>query len=68
MKLVDLKKELSKLDVPKEVTLDKHTHIKDTKKFIEIGISFLENNPGVKTYLPYYNRLWNLYNILINKK
>ena len=66
MKLAELKKELSKLDIPKEVQLDKHTHITDTKKFIESNIEFLENNPGVKGYLPYYNRLLKLYNIIKN--
>ena len=40
-----------------EYDLDRITHVKDSKKFIQGHFDVLRSNPGKSTFLPYWNRL-----------
>ena len=68
MTLQELESEFSKIDLPKfdNTLLDKCTVILDAKKFIDTSISTLKNNSKNRTYIAYYNRLLNFYNIIKN--
>lgn len=50
-----------------EVKINKSEKITDLKKFVEVNISYLENNTGNKRFLPYYNRLLFVYKELSKK-
>lgn len=45
----------------KEFRLDAATVIKDPQKFVAGSISFLKNNSGNPTFVPYYQRLHKYY-------
>lgn len=49
-----------------EIKLCDGNYIKCVKSFVNSHISVLKANSGKKTYLPYYERLLMLYNILNN--
>ena len=63
MHISELKIKLKNIKI-KEVQLDSATFITDVPKFIDTHISFLERNSGNKKFLPYYNRLLKLLDLL----
>ena len=60
--LSEIKEYLEKYEVPTQLQLNESTFIKDTNKFIETHISYLESNKGQKCFRPYYDRLLMFYN------
>lgn len=63
-----LKKFFNKLVHPEPLTLDSCTTILDVKKFTDSHLAVLDSNTGNKTFMPYYERLVKLYNLLNPKK
>jgi hypothetical protein len=64
MKLREIQENLNGLDIPKQVQLNKHTLIHDTKLFIESHISYVVNYKDTRNiYMPYYSRLIELLNL-----
>ncbi len=63
MHISELKIKLQSISI-KQIHLDKATFITDVPKFIDSHISFLERNSGNKKFLPYYNRLLKLLDLL----
>ena len=63
MQLQELKEHLAKINI-QEFQLDEATFITDVPKFIDSHISVLERNSGNKKFLPYYNRLLKLLDLL----
>lgn len=47
-----------------EIRLNGWTYINDIKKFVSSHLDALKGNTGNRTYLPYYNRLVELYRLL----
>ena len=43
------------------IELNECTKITDLKTFLDSHISILKNNPGNKTYMPYFKRLYKVY-------
>jgi hypothetical protein len=64
MNLEVLKDKLSKCDLPKSIQLDDCTHIADVELMISSHIATLERNAGNITFMPYYERLVRLFEIL----
>lgn len=64
MKLSELYAALKQLELPKEIQLSAHEKIIDVPKFIEHHYTILISNPKNKRFLPYYERLLKLYNLL----
>lgn len=64
MKLHEIQEKLNSLNIPKQVQLNKHTLILDTKLFIESHIQYVityKDNKNI--YMPYYSRLIELLNL-----
>jgi hypothetical protein len=61
MTLEQLKQHFETATIPGEIVICGHIHIKDTAKFIKGHVDYLENNPGNRTFLPYYERLLAMY-------
>jgi hypothetical protein len=62
MKLNELEQNLISMNIPKQVQLNKHTLIIDTKSFIESHVGYIKtykDNPSI--YIPYLERLKELY-------
>ena len=62
-----LKKFFSREDLPNTLEIGKHARITDMKKFVETSFKYLESNSGNKAYLPYFNHLVEVYEILKNR-
>lgn len=73
MKLFELKAALSKLQSGRpdlfegELQLNGHERIVNIPAFIDSHITALEANSGNRTFLPFYERLMRLYEILSEK-
>lgn len=73
MKLHDLKAALEKLQSKHpelfdgELQLNGHERILNIPAFIDSHVKALEANSGNRTFMPFYNRLINLYKILADK-
>jgi hypothetical protein len=65
--LETLEKFFKETELPKQVGLNYCTVITDTEKFIESSFATLKSNSGNKTFMPYYERLVKLKEILSNK-
>ena len=63
MHISELKIKLQSISI-KQIQLDSATFVSDVPKFIDTHISFLERNSGNKKFLPYYNRLLKLLDLL----
>lgn len=61
MKLNKLKEYFSSIELPKELQLNNCTFIKDVHYMIDSHIAILESNRNNKIFIPYYNRLIELY-------
>lgn len=55
--LQTLKKWFAKRELPKELQLNKWTHIADINKCVESNIAYLEANKKKRVFLPYYEQL-----------
>lgn len=64
MKLSELKDNFAKMELPKELQLNNYIFIKDVRTMVENHILTLERNQGNHTFMPYYNRLVELYHKL----
>lgn len=47
-----------------EIRLNGWTYVSDIKKFVSSHLGALKSNAGNRAYLPYYNRLVELYRLL----
>lgn len=66
IKLDDIILELQNVTLPPSIRLDQATNIIDVKKFVESHVNTLKGNKGNKRYMPYFNRLKKVYEILKN--
>ena len=65
MKLPELEAFFDSVDLPDEpIKLNEAETIIDCKKFVKSHLEYLKGQKGNKVYLPYYNRLIQLYKIL----
>ena len=65
MKLPELEAFFNSIDLPDEpIKLNEAETITDCKKFVKSHLECLKGQKGNKVYLPYYNRLIQLYKIL----
>lgn len=68
MSLTDLEQFFNSIDLPKEIRLSKWEYITNVPVFIESHLGYLKNNSGNIHFLPYYERLIELKEILIKNK
>lgn len=67
-KIDELDEFFKKIELPDTpIQLDKSTKIVGFKKFIETHIATLRANSGKRTFLPYYERLIKLKELIKNK-
>jgi hypothetical protein len=52
------------ITLPKEIKLTEHETITDCQKFVNGHIEYLKAKSGNKTFLPYFERILKLYEIL----
>ena len=65
MKLNELEAFFDSIDLPDDlIKLNQAETIIDCKKFVKSHLECLKGQKGNKAYLPYYNRLIQLYKIL----
>jgi len=65
MKKKELESFFDSVDLPTEpINLNEAETITDCKKFVKSHLEYLKGQKGNKAYLPYYNRLIQLYKIL----
>lgn len=61
VKVPELKKFFSEAQLPPSIRLNQGTEITDVKRFLDSHFAAIDKNPGNKTYMPYYNRLVEVY-------
>lgn len=61
MHLDDLEKFFNKTTIPAVIQISGSEFVRDVPKMVSSHISTLRANPNNRTFLPYYNRLYNLY-------
>ena len=66
MKLQELKEKLLSIELPTSIKLNKCTYIKDVNLMVDSHIAMIENNKSNKKFMPYYNRLLELYDKINN--
>jgi hypothetical protein len=65
MKLPEIEAFFNSIELPTEpINLNVTETIIDCKKFVKSHLEYLKGQKGNKVYLPYYNRLIQLYKIL----
>lgn len=64
MTLTTLEHNFSQMTLPQELQLSEGEFIKDVPKMIESHIAFLKANSGNMTFMPYFERLVRLKQIL----
>jgi hypothetical protein len=68
MRYPELKRRLLEIELPTEpIKLSNNEVITDVKKMITSHVTTLDANPGNLIYMPYYNRLVDLYEILSSR-
>ena len=68
MRYPELKRRLLEIELPtKPVKLSNNDVVVDVRKMMTAHISVLDANPKNLIYMPYYNRLVDLYKILSRK-
>lgn len=69
MKLEDLIDFFDEIEnLPDSIQLDRTSRITDVQGFIQSHVTILQANKGNKSFMPYYLRLVQLYNILKQKE
>jgi hypothetical protein len=64
MSLPDIEQFFNSVSLPKEVKLSKFETIIDVKKFVRSHLEVLKSNSGNVAYMPFYERLLKLKEIL----
>lgn len=67
MTIANLEKFFNSIELPKTIELSKYEKINDVKLFVDSHIETLKFNTGNNRFLPYYERLLKLKNILENE-
>lgn len=64
MNITTLEIELNKLKIPDVIQLDQATTITNCKECVKTHLEFLKHNSGKRVFLPYYDRLIKIYNLI----